>query len=157
MSDKDYETLLASHRFFKAFDRSLRRVLCKYASERQFDRGDVIFTQDEVAVSFFLILEGEIEVQIPSIYGPPIVVQTLGPNEVLGWSWLFPPYKWNFEARAAEDSTVLEFSGDALRTQCEEDPKMGYEFMKQFASLMAERLQAARMRVMEVCAPPEAV
>jgi CRP-like cAMP-binding protein len=157
MSPGKHESYLSKHRFFKDFDRSYLKVLADHAVEKGFRRGERVSAQDDVASSFFLILEGEMEVQIPSIYGPPIVVQTLAKDDILGWSWLIPPYKWHFEAKASEDTRVLEFNGEDLRARCEEDPKMGYELMKHFAGLMADRVQAARMRVLEVCGPAEAV
>ena len=157
MSTARHESYLAQHRFFKDFDPAYLKVLAEHASEKEFKRGDFISAQDDVASSFFLILEGEIEVQIPSIYGPPIVVQTLAKDDILGWSWLIPPYKWHFESKASENTRLLEFDGVELRAQCEKDPRMGYELMKHFAGLMADRVQAARMRVLEVCGPAETV
>lgn len=157
MSGNDFESYLAKLPFFKGLGKEYIDRLCSHVKAKHLQAGDVVFSQDDKASSFFVIREGQVEVQIPSIYGAPIVVQTLGKNQVLGWSWLLPPYKWHFEARASQDSVILEFDGEALRKQCEEDARMGYELMKHFAALMADRVQAARMRVLEVCGPVETV
>jgi len=79
---------------------------------------------------------------------------TLGEDQVLGWSWLIPPYRWNFLARAVEESDLLEFDGGAILARCEEDPKFGYELFKCFAALMSERLAAARQKMMDQWDPP---
>ncbi len=94
-------------------------------------------------------------IQVPSIFGPPLTVQTLGDGELLGWSWLIPPYKWHFEARADSDLQVIEFDGARLRQRCEEDPALGYQLLKRFSALMSDRVQAARMKMMEVCDPTQ--
>jgi CRP-like cAMP-binding protein len=85
--------------------------------------------------------------------GPALVVQVLGTDEVLGWSWLIPPYKWTFEALAESDSRVLVFDGKALLQLCESDHHFGYALMKRFTSLMSERLHAARIKMMDSWAP----
>lgn len=152
-----HESYLAEHPFFKSLDKKYIKVLAANVTEREIKSGDIVFRQDTPASSFYVVRDGGVEVRIPSIYGPPIVVQTLGKNQLLGWSWLIPPYKWHFESCATEDGSILEFNGEALRAQCEKDPRMGYELIKHFAALMADRVQAARMRLMEVCGPTETV
>ena len=67
----------------------------------------------------------------------------------MGWSWLISPYKWSFQAKAIEDADLLRFDGKAILTQCELDPKFGYELLKKFAELMSVRLDSARQKMME--------
>jgi hypothetical protein len=73
----------------------------------------------------------------------------VGKDQVLGWSWLISPYKWNFQTRAEEDTELLEFDGMALLAQCEQEPKFGYELLKKFAGLMSVRLSVARQKMMD--------
>ncbi|MGB5652001.1 MAG: cyclic nucleotide-binding domain-containing protein, partial [Sedimenticolaceae bacterium] len=101
----------------------------------------------------YILREGSIKVEVPAINGPALEVQTLGAEDVLGWSWLIPPYRWTFEAKAQSDSRVLVFDGKALLQHCEKDNVFGYALMKRFTGLMSERLQAARMKMMESWAP----
>lgn len=81
--------------------------------------------------------------------GPNLEIQSLGKNQVLGWSWLISPYQWNFQAKAEDDSELLEFNGTAILARCEQEPKFGYEVLKRFAALMSERLEAARLKMMD--------
>ncbi len=71
----------------------------------------------------------------------------------MGWSWIFPPYQWHFDARATEDTVVIEVDGKSLRERCEADPRVGYALVKQFATLMMQRLNAARRKVMDLYGP----
>ena len=73
----------------------------------------------------------------------------LGKDQVLGWSWLIPPYKWNFQAMPEEDSELLMFDGKTILAKCEKDPRFGYELLKKFAGLMSVRLDAARQKMMD--------
>jgi CRP-like cAMP-binding protein len=74
----------------------------------------------------------------------------LAAGEVLGWSWLIPPYHWKFDARAIEQTRALALDGKCLRTKCEEDHDLGYELLKRFAQIMEERLQATRLQLLDV-------
>ncbi len=87
--------------------------------------------------------------QIPAIIGPALEIQALGKNEVLGWSWLISPYKWNFQTKAEEDSELLQFDGAAILARCEQEPKFGYQLLKRFTVLMSVGLNAARQKMME--------
>ena len=80
----------------------------------------------------------------------PVVIETLGPGEVLGWSWLFPPYRWHFDAQAVEPVRAVALDGGCLRGKCEEDPRLGYELTRRFAAIMMDRLQATRLRLLDV-------
>jgi hypothetical protein len=86
---------------------------------------------------------------MPAIMGPALEIQTLGKDQVLGWSWLIALYKWNFQALAIEDSELLKFDGIAILARCEQEPKFGYELLKKFAALMSMRLDAARRKMMD--------
>ena len=148
---------LIEHAFFSELAPEHLSELVQAARERHFADGDMIFRQDEQADHFYLIISGEACVEIPSIYGPPLVVQTLGAGQLLGWSWLIPPYKWHFEARANSDLDVIEFDGARLRERCEQEPALGYQLLKRFAALMSDRVQAARFKMMEVVEPTQIV
>ena len=75
-----------------------------------------------------------------------IVIQTLGPGEVLGWSWLLPPYEWHYSARAVEPTEVVALNGKELAARCEADHDLGYEMMKRFALVIVQRLAATHAR-----------
>ncbi len=154
MSNQSIEDYLPTHAFFSGLDDSFMKFLSNSATELKIKKGDVLFQQGEGADKFYLLRNGQISVQVPALMGPTLEIQTLGEDQMLGWSWLIPPYRWNFQARAAEDSNLLEFDGSAILARCEEDPKFGYELLKRFARLMSERLDAARQKMMDEWNPP---
>ena len=154
MSKSSIENYLSTHAFFSGLDDDFVKYLSDSARERQVEKGDVLFQQSKPADKFYLVRRGQVSVQVPALMGPVLEIQTLGEDEILGWSWMIPPYRWHFLARAVEDAEVLEFDGGAILAHCEEDPRFGYQLLKRFASLMSERLDAARQKMMDQWNPP---
>ena len=145
---------LSRHPFFTGMSDQHIRFLADSAVEKQIAEGGVLFRQGQPADKFYLLQSGKVSIQVPALVGPALVIQELADDQLLGWSWLIPPYLWNFLARVEADSTVLEFDGRAVLAHCEEDPKFGFELLKRFASLMSERLAAARQKMMDEWNPP---
>jgi len=79
-----------------------------------------------------------------------VVIETIEAGEVVGWSWLFPPYQWHFDARAVSLVRATSFDGVCLRGKCETDPQLGYDLMSRFAQVMIRRLQWTRLRLLDV-------
>ena len=154
MSNQSIQDYLSTHAFFSGLDDAFMKFLSDSAAELKIEKGDVLFQQGERADKFYLLRKGQVSVQIPALMGPTLEIQTLGEDQMLGWSWLIPPYRWNFQARAMEDSELLQFDGSAILARCEKEPKFGYELLKRFASLMSERLDAARQKMMDEWNPP---
>jgi CRP-like cAMP-binding protein len=77
-------------------------------------------------------------------------VQTLGAGDVLGWSWLFPPFAWHFQARAIEPASAVALSGASLLVNAERNHDFGYELMKRVAQVVIRRLQAARKQLLDL-------
>jgi CRP-like cAMP-binding protein len=154
MNKQSTEDYLSTHTFFSGLNDNFMKFLSNAVTELQIKKGDVLFKQGDSADKFFLLRKGQVSIQVPALVGPALDIQTLGENQLLGWSWLIPPYRWSFLARAVEDSDLLEFDGRAILTRCEEDPEFGYELFKRFASLMSERLDAARQKMMDQWDPP---
>ena len=148
------QEFLAGHEFFAGLNQDFLEFLSEYATEKTVKKGEVLFQQGKTADKFYLLRNGCVSVQVPALVGPPLELQVLGDNQILGWSWLIPPYRWNFVARAVEDTDLLEFDGNALLQRCEQDPKFGYELFKRFTALMSERLEAARQKMMDQWNPP---
>jgi len=154
MSKQSITDYLSSHAFFAGLDDNFMAFVADCATELSVKKGHILFRQGERADKFYLIRTGRVSVQVPAIMGPTLEIQSLGENQLLGWSWLIPPYRWNFQARAMEDSDLLEFDGSAILKRCEQDPKFGYELFKLFTALMSERLDAARQKMMDEWNPP---
>lgn len=154
MNNQSILDYLSTHKFFSGLEENQLKFLAENANEMKIKRGEVLFQQDKPADTFYLLREGQISVQIPALVGPTLEIQKLVRNQLLGWSWLIPPYRWNFMARAEQDSDLIEFDGKAILDRCEEDTEFGYELFKRFASLMSMRLDAARQKMMDQWNPP---
>ena len=154
MSSERIHQQLTDSPFFGDLDEPVRDFLANAARERGLARGEVLFKQGDWADAFYLLGNGEILIEIPAITGPSLEIQRLGPGQILGWSWLIAPFRWTFQARAEEDTSLIEFDGAAILARCEEDPAFGYAVLKKFSGLMSERLEAARRRMMDEWNPP---
>jgi len=120
------------------------------ASNVVFQKGEFLFREGEQADTFYFVRHGKVAVESYVPQKGPIIIQTRGEGEVLGWSWLVPPYKWHFDARAQELTRAIALDGKCLRTKCEEDHDFGYEMMKRFTLIIAQRLDATRLQLMDV-------
>lgn len=149
MSSQSPVEYMSSHEFFFSLSNDTLQFLCENSSEFAIKKGQILFEQGENADKFYVIRSGLIVIQMPAIIGPSLEIQTLGKDQVLGWSWLISPYKWNFQAMPEEDSELLMFDGIAILARCEEEPRFGYELLKKFAALMSKRLDVARQKMME--------
>jgi CRP/FNR family cyclic AMP-dependent transcriptional regulator len=138
--------LVQKQPFFKGLSSAQLLVLAESAVIMQYGAGEQIFAEGDQANRFYLILEGSVSLLADAADRRTLPIQTLGPGDDLGWSWLFPPYLMHFGARAIEPTRVILFYGTRLRQQCEEDHDLGYELMKRIAAVMMDRLQATRQR-----------
>jgi CRP-like cAMP-binding protein len=150
------ERTLAQHPFLAGLDRRYARPLAGLASKKSFDALQTIFHEGDPANEFYLIGKGAVGIETALLGCEAIVIQTLGPGEVLGWSWLLPPYQWHYSACALEPTEVVALDGKALRARCEEDHDLGYEMMKRFALVIVRRLAATRARFLNFREPTPA-
>ena len=141
---------LAKHPLFQGLDPSYHDLLTECASNKVFQPQTYIARQNEDANEFYLIREGKVSIEISASTGQSITILTLSSGEVLGWSWLFPPFKWHFDSRALELTRTLALDGKCLREKCENDSALGFELMKRFSKIMVNRLQATRLQLIDV-------
>jgi CRP-like cAMP-binding protein len=146
------EPILAKHAFFEGLEPAYLKLLVGCASNERFPSGAYIFRQGEEASHFYLIRQGRVALEIHAPQRPPIVIETLDGDDILGWSWLIPPYLWRFDARIVEATRAIALDGKCLRAKCEEDHDLGYELLKRFAHIVTQRLQATRMQLLDVYA-----
>lgn len=150
MSAHDLEKNLATTPFFSGLSDQHVKALADCACRTHFDKGCIIFHQGETANRFYLIENGNVELEAATKSGGRrVVAGVIGPQEVLGWSWLFEPYEWQFTARALTETTAIFFYGTVLRERCETDPALGFELFKRMSKEMVKRLQSARTRLVE--------
>lgn len=139
---------IISHPFFHGMKRAHLALLTQGAKETQFEAGDVLFRVGEPANQFYLLESGRILLEAHEPANGTLLVETLGAGDVLGWSWLFPPFNWNFQARAVEPTKVIILNGGHLLMAAERDHEFGYELMKRVAQVVIHRLQATREQLL---------
>jgi CRP/FNR family cyclic AMP-dependent transcriptional regulator len=144
------ETILANHPFFKGFEPQYMQLITGCASNVRFKAGTYIFREGEPASSFYIIRQGKVALEAMAAQHGSLIVQTIEDGEVLGWSWLFPPYRWHFGARAIEETRAIALDGVCLREKGETDHDFGYELVKRVAQIMMERLQATRLQALDI-------
>lgn len=138
-----------AHPFVQGMSADMLASLASCAMPTSFDAGQLIFREGEIANRFYLILRGTVQVEAEATDRPAVPVSELTAGDVLGWSWLFPPYTWNFTARTVEPVAAVFFYGTWLRDRSEADPVLGYELMKRTAMVLMRRLQATRQQLID--------
>lgn len=141
-------TRVAFHPFLAGMNRQELVLLTDCAIPVHFEKGQVIFREGDMANRFYLIESGKVVLESSGEYGHPVSVDTIGAGDLLGWSWIFPPYVWHFTARATEPTDAIFFYGTILREYCERDHSLGYELFKRMSAVMVKRLQAARTNML---------
>jgi CRP/FNR family cyclic AMP-dependent transcriptional regulator len=146
--------MLAAHPFLAGLpDHHLERL--SYLTSRSvFHTGNRVFSEGSRADRFWLITRGKVNLDTHVPGRGDVVVETLGPGSALGWSWLFPPYRWHFGAVAVETTFTLGLDGVEVRRLCEQDHQLGYELTNRFMQVVVERLQATRMRLLDLYKVP---
>ncbi|HYB35203.1 MAG TPA: cyclic nucleotide-binding domain-containing protein [Mycobacterium sp.] len=144
------EGVLAEHPFFSGLDPRYLELAAGCASNMRFDAGQLILREGEEAEHFYLIREGKVALEVSAPGRGSLTIQTLGGGDVLGWSWLVPPYNWHFDARAVEMTRAIIFDGKCLREKCEADHDLGYALLKRVASGLGQRLDATRFRLLDI-------
>lgn len=146
------EPLIAEHPFMKGLKPEHIAMITGCASNARFEAGTYLFREGQEADQFYIIRKGRIAIEAFSPAQGPVTIQTIDDGDILGWSWLVPPYRWRFDAQATELTRAIALDGRCLRTKCETDHELGYELLKRFADVMAERLDATRMQLLDLFA-----
>ena len=144
------EPIIKEQPFFQGLEDRHIQVVTGCARNVHYEEGQVIFHEGEEANEFFLIREGLVALEIIVPHRGAATVQTVGEGDMLGWSWLFPPYRWRFSSRAQRAIRALAFDGKCLRTKCEEDHDLGYELLKRFSRVVTNRLEATRLQLLDM-------
>jgi CRP/FNR family transcriptional regulator, cyclic AMP receptor protein len=143
-------TRVALHPFLAGMNHNQLAHLTDCAMPVQFEKEEVIFHEGELANRFYLIETGKVILESNGGMIDPVIVDSIGAGDLLGWSWMFPPYTWHFTARAVEPTTAIFFYGTILREYCERDHSLGYELLKRMSAVMTRRMQSARKKMLAV-------
>jgi CRP-like cAMP-binding protein len=114
------------------------------------DPGAFLFREGEPAQHFWMIRSGEVALEVHAPGRGQLRIQTLGDGDVVGWSWLFSPYRWATDARVLAPTGLVVFDAPCLRGKADADHEFGYQLMRRFAAVIIDRLQATRLQLLDV-------
>jgi CRP/FNR family transcriptional regulator, cyclic AMP receptor protein len=149
-------TLVADHPLFRDLPGDAVGPVAGCARNVAFAPGELLLVEGEPADTLYLVRRGRVAIEVRSPTQGSIVIETVGPGSVVGWSWLVPPYRWHFDARAQTDAGAIAVDGACLRAKAEADPELGYALMKRVATVLLERLQMTRVRLLDLYGTPRA-
>ena len=150
MRTENLTEILRQHPFLAGLSERHMEILLGCASNVHFEEGTTLIHEGEVANKFFLIRTGRVALETDVNARGSIRIQTAGPGEVLGWSWLIFPYRWHFSGVAVADVRAVALDGECLRTKCENDHDFGFEMLKRLAQVMERRLEATRLQLLDL-------
>jgi len=148
------ERIVRGHPFFAGLDEASCNFVCGCAKNVVFQGGDYMFHEGEAADQFYLLRHGRVALEVKAPGRGAVTFETLAAGEIVGVSWLFPPYRWTYDAKAMELTRAIAMDAACLRRKCEEDHDLGYEMMKRFVPIVVERLHATRMQILDVYGTP---
>jgi CRP/FNR family transcriptional regulator, cyclic AMP receptor protein len=147
---ENLERILKEHPFLKDLEQPHIELITGCASNVVFKPDEFLFREGEEANSFYIIRQGKVVVETYIPEKGPIAIQSREAGDVTGWSWMIPPYRWHFDARAIEMTRAIALDGKCLRGKMNEDHDLGYALMKRFAIIIAERLEATRIQLLDI-------
>jgi len=150
METHGLDRILREHRFFAGLDEESCGVVCGCARNVRFEAGQYLFRAGESADQFYLLRHGRVALEVADPGRGAVTFQTVGEGEVVGVSWLIPPYRWTYDAKAVELVRAIAMDASCLRRKCEADHDLGYEMMKRFVPVLVDRLQTTRLQILDV-------
>jgi CRP-like cAMP-binding protein len=147
---RSLENLLADVPFLEGLPPGALTLIAGCAGYGHVAAGENLFREGDAADTFYIVRHGSVALETFVPARGPVVIETIEAGEVIGWSWLFAPYRWHFDARALTAVRATAFDGACLRQKCDNDPALGYDLMGRFAQVLIERLQWTRLRLLDV-------
>lgn len=145
---------LPQHPFFAGLDDSVAALVAGCARNVHFRPGEHLFHEGDPADAFFVVRHGRVSLEVRAPAGPPVVVDVVQDDDVVGWSWLVPPHRWMFDARATDQTSAIAFDAVCLREKAATDRDVGYALLQRVVTVMAERVQSARVRLLDLYGTP---
>jgi CRP-like cAMP-binding protein len=146
----DIAELVASHPVLEGLPGDTARLVGGCARNIAVAKGELLLAEGEPAETLYLLRRGRVSLEMRCPGQDPLVIDIMGPGTALGWSWLFPPYRWRFDARAMDSVGAIAVDAQCFRTKLESDPVFAFEITKRFASILLERLQATGLRLLDL-------
>ena len=150
MTEQGVLGAFASHSFLGGLSERHRMLLASGARPFAAEPGELLAREGETAKAFYLIQAGHVTLALHTPDRGVVPIQTVAPGEIVGWSWLVPPHRWQFDCRAADAVQGLAFDAEWLREKCEQDHELGYHLLKQLMTVIANRLAATRLQLLDL-------
>lgn len=142
--------ILRAHKFLAGMEESFAELVCGCAKNARFEPGQYLFHEGQSADWFYLLRHGRVALELTAPGRGAVTFLTLEEGEVVGLSWLIPPYRWSYDARALEPVRAIAVDAACLRRKCEADHDLGYDMMKRFMPPLLKRLQDARLQALDL-------
>lgn len=147
---KDMAAIVSEHPMFAGFAAEHRELIAGCASNVRFDAGALLFREGEPVSRFYLIRYGKVAVELASPSRGHITIQTHQEGDIVGWSWIVPPFHSYHDARALTLTRALAFDGGCLRDKAAADPEFGFVLLKHFSQLIAQSLERVQLQLVDV-------
>jgi CRP/FNR family cyclic AMP-dependent transcriptional regulator len=144
------DTLIADSPVFAGLDPAYLELIAGCAQTAGFEAGRYLFREGDQADTFYLVRHGRVGIETVVAGRGALTVETVDAGDVVGWSWLFRPFRWHFDARAIDPVRAIAFDGACLRGKCDQDHTLGYELLNRFSPVMLERLLATQLQLIDV-------
>jgi len=154
MEIENLDRIVREHPFFAGLDEAFCRLVSGCAQNVRFDAGQFLCHEGAATDRFYLIRKGRVALQFTAPGRGAMTFQTVGEGEIVGVSWLIPPYHWTHDAKALDLVRAIAMDATCLRDKCEADHDLGYELMKRFVPALVQRLQATRLQILDVYGTP---
>lgn len=141
--------LLNTHPVFQDFPNAFIDQIGECAWEMEFQADQYLFWTGQEAKYLYILRDGAVTLQAYTPERGPVVIETMGNGDIIGWSWLFPPFKWHLDAKAEEPTHALVLDGRCILGKCDQNHELGFELMKRFNCIMLDRLANTRMRLLD--------
>lgn len=142
--------LLAEQPVFAGLSTETLELIAGCGQNMRFAADERILVENEPADRFYLLRSGKVAVELNTPRRGSQTIETVGAGDLLGVSWLLPPYRWTFDARAVEPTRAIAIDAACLRRKCDADPALGYELFQRFAGLVRDRLHATRLQLLDL-------
>ena len=147
---KTLDRVVLESAVFAGLDNAYAEQLTGCLQTVGFEAGETLFREGEPADVFYVLRRGRVALELYVPGRGPLTIETIDSGQVVGWSWLFPPHNWHFDARAVAPVRAVAVDGACLRGKCDEDPALGYELMQRFSAVLLDRLNATRLRLADL-------
>ena len=144
------DQVVLESRVFAGLDDAFAEQLAGCSRTVGFEAGETLFREGEPADVFYVLRRGRVALELYVPGRGELTIETIEPGSIVGWSWLFAPHVWHFDARAVAPVRAVAVDGACLRGKCADDPALGYELMQRFSAVLLERLNATRLRLADL-------